>query len=163
LHLLIVGLDLESSADKQGTQPMVIAVCSLAIILALVAGVGGATGLVWRHVIQTLPFWFAIVLGFRRSAVTGWIALPCFIFWLVIMILIWLYLLGIARILTGHFAPIEIVMTIIVGLASLIGIVSCLRFKSRVRPWVAMVLFLLFAAAQWGCFLLSITPRFATR
>ncbi len=79
------------------------------------------------------------------------------------MILIWLYLLGIARILTGHFAPIEIVMTIIVGLASLIGVVSCLRFKSRVRPWLAMVLFLLFAAAQWGCFLLSITPRFATR
>ena len=158
-----MALEVESSAERQRAQPIVIGLCSLAVILALVAGVGGATGLVWRHVIQTLPFWFGIVLGFRRSPVTGWIALPCFIFWLVIMNLIWLYLLGIARILTGHFAPIEIVMTIIVGLASLIGIGSCLRFKSRVRPWVAMVLFLLFAAAQWGCFLLSITPRFATR
>jgi len=156
-------LEVESSAGKQGAQPIVIAICSLAIILALVAGVGGATGLVWRHIIQTLPFWIAIRLGFRRSTFTGWIALPCFIFWLVIMILIWLYLLGVARILTGHFAPIEIVMTIIVGIASLVGIVSVLCVKSRVRPWLAIVFFLLFAAAQWGCFLLSMTPRFATR
>jgi hypothetical protein len=156
-----VALEVESSPDRQSAQPIVIAICALAIILALVAGVGGATGLVWRHVIQTLPFWVAVRLGFRRSAFTGWIALPCFIFWLVIMILIWLYLLGFARILTGHFAPIEIVMTIIVGLASLVGIVSFLRFKSRVRPWLAIVFFLIFAAAQWGCFLLSITPRFA--
>lgn len=158
-----MGRDVESAADRQDTQPIVIAICSFAIILALVGGVGGATGLVWRHVIQTLPFWFAVVLGFRRSVVTGWVALPCFIFWLVIMILIWLYLLGIARIVTGHFMPIEIVMTIIVGLASLIGMVTCLRFKSGIRPWAGMSLFVLFAAAQWGCFLLSITPRFATR
>jgi len=156
-------LEVESSAETREAQPIVIAICSLAIILALVAGVGGATGLVWRHVIQTLPFWVAIRLGFRRSTFTGWIALPCFLFWLVIMILIWLYLLGVARILTGHFAPIEIVMTIIVGIASLVGIVSVLCFKSRVRPWLAIVFFLLFAAAQWGCFLLSMTPRFATR
>jgi hypothetical protein len=158
-----VALDSESSTDKESARPIVIALCSLAIILALVAGVGGATGLVGRHVIQTLPFWFAIFLGFRRSALTGWIALPCFVFWLVIMILIWLYLLGVARILTGHFAPIEIVMTIIVGLASLVGIVSFVRFKSGVRPWLAIGLFLVFAAAQWGCFLLSVTSRFATR
>jgi hypothetical protein len=158
-----MALEIESSADKLNAHPIVIAICSLAIILALVAGVGGATGLVWRHVIQTLPFWFAIVLGFRRSAVTGWIALPCLLFWLVVMILIWLYLLGLARILTGHFTPIEVAMTIVVGIASLIGIVSFIRFKSRVRAWLAIVLFLLFAAAQWGCFLLSITPRFATR
>jgi hypothetical protein len=158
-----VGLEVESSSDRRSAQPIVIALCALAIILALVAGVGGATGLVWRHVIQTLPFWVAIGLGFRRSSFTGWIALPCFIFWLAIMILIWLYLLGIARILTGHFKPIEIVMTMIVGIASLVGIVSFLRFKSRVRPWLAIVFFLLFAAVQWGCFLLSVTPRFANK
>jgi len=156
-----VGLDGEDFADARATQPVVIAACSLAIILALVAGVGGATGLVWRHVIQTLPFWFAVVLGLRRSRGTGWIALPCFMFWLAVMIFIWLYLLGIARIVTGHFAPIEVVMTIIVGIACLIGIVSFVRFKSRIRPWVAIVLFVVFAVAQWSCFLLSITPRFA--
>jgi cation transport ATPase len=158
-----VALEFESSEDKQGTEPMVIASCSLAVVLALVAGVGGATGLVWRHVIQTFPFWFAIGLGFRRSSVTGWIAVPCFLFWLVLMTFIWLYLLGVARIVSGHFAPIEIVMTIIVGIACLIGIVSFVRFKSRVRPWAAIVLFVLFAAGQWGCFLLSVTPRFANR
>src|SRR5438045_9267229 len=100
-----MALEVESSAERQRAQPIVIGLCSLAIILALVAGVGGATGLVWRHVIQTLPFWFGIVLGFRRSPVTGWIALPCFIFWLVIMNLIWLSILCISRILTGTFPP----------------------------------------------------------
>ena len=155
--------DFESSGTSRAGEPIVIAICSVVVILALVAGVGGATGLVWRHVIQTLPLWFAIVLGFRRSAATGWIALPCFLFWIALMVFIWLYLLGVARIVSGHFAPIEVVMTIIVGVASLIGIASFVRFKSRVRPWLAIVFFLLFAAAQWGCFLLSITPRFATR
>jgi hypothetical protein len=158
-----VGFEGEKFEDARAAQPLVIAGCSLAIILALVAGVGGATGLVWRHVIQTLPLWFAVVLGLRRSRAAGWIALPCFIFWLAIMIFIWLYLLGIARIVTGHFMPIEVVMTIIVGIAAVIGIVSFVRFKSRIRPWAAIVLFVLFAVAQWGCFLLSITPRFATK
>jgi len=163
LHPFYVGLERQSSPGKHSAQPIIISICSLAIILALVAGVGGVTGLVWRHVIQTLPFWYVIVLGFRRSAATGWMALPCFIFWFAIMILIWLYLLGLARVLTGHFTLIEIAMTIIVGLSSLIGILSFVRFKSRVRLWAAMALFVLFAAAQWGCFLLSITPRFANR
>lgn len=155
--------NVESSETWRDGEPIVIAVCSLAIILALVAGVGGATGLVWRHLIQTAPLWLAVGCGFGRARVTGWIALPSFLFWLALMIMIWLYLLGVARFVTGYFSPVEIAMTIVVGIASIIGIVSFFRFKSRLRPWSAIVLFVLFAAAQWGCFLLSLTPRFAAR
>lgn len=155
--------DLKSSETRRDGEPIVIAVCSLAIILALVAGVGGVTGLVLRHLIQTAPLWLAVGCGFARGRVTGWIALPSFLFWLVLMIMIWLYLLGVARFVTGHFSPAEIAMTIVVGIASIIGTVSFFRLKSHIRPWSAIVVFVLFAAAQWGCFLLSVTPRFATR
>jgi hypothetical protein len=48
-------------------------------------------------------------------------ALPCFLFWLTIMVFIWLFLLGWARIVSGHFFPTEIAMTLVVGLASLVG------------------------------------------
>ena len=153
----------EFSETRRGGELIVIAVCGLAIILALVAGVGGVTGLVLRHLIQTAPLWVAVGCGLGRVRVTGWIALPSFLFWLALMIMIWLYLLGVARFVSGHFSPVEIAMTIVVGIASLIGIVSFWRSKSHLRPWSAIVLFVLFAAAQWGCFLLSITPRFATR
>src|ERR1700740_490830 len=73
-------------------EPFLISACCLAIICALVLGVGLASHLMLRHLVQTLPFWLAVVLGFRRSTLTGWAALPPFLFWLTLMALIWLYL-----------------------------------------------------------------------
>jgi hypothetical protein len=49
-----------------------------------------------------------IALGIRRSGWIKWAALPCFFFWLMLMILIWLFLLGWARIVSGTFSPTEI-------------------------------------------------------
>lgn len=140
-----------------------ISICCLVIIAALVGGVGIPDGLVLRHIVQTLPLWAAVVFGFRRSRATAWLALPCFLFWLAVMTLIWLYLLGLAHILSGHFSPLEIAMTIIVGAASIIGIASIARFKSRMPPLTAAVLFVLFAIVQWVCFRASFLPYIAHR
>jgi hypothetical protein len=57
---------------------VVIAICCLIIIAALVLGVGLATNLVLRHVVQTIPLWVGVILGFRRSPVAGWVALAPF-------------------------------------------------------------------------------------
>lgn len=122
-----------------GSAPIVIALCCIVIIAALVGGVGIPDGLVLRHIVQTLPLWVAIALGLRRSRTTAWVALPLFLFWLTVMTLIWLYLLGIAHILSGHFSPLEIATTIIVGLASLLGIAAFARFKSRMSPLAATI------------------------
>jgi hypothetical protein len=91
-----------------------IAYSSLAVLVALYV-VGAVSHGSLRHEVQTLPLWFPIVWGFRHRELAKWSALPCFMIWLAIMIAIWLFLLGWARILTGHFSPVEIAMTLIVG------------------------------------------------
>src|SRR5205814_8842952 len=87
----------------KGRHALLLAGCSLAIIAALVLGVGVGSHLVLRHVVQTLPSWVAVTLGFRRSGAAGWAGLPVFLFWLVLMALIWLYLLGLSNRLSWHF------------------------------------------------------------
>jgi hypothetical protein len=75
-----------------------------------------------------------------------------FLFWLVLMALIWLDLLGITRVLTAHFSPFEIGMTIIVGIGSVVGIAMFWRFKSSLSLTSAGGLFVMGAAIQWLCF-----------
>ena len=149
-------------ASRSSWRPLAIAACSVAIILAMVCGVGIPDNLILRHIVQTLPLWFAVVLGARRSNSTSWISLPLFLFWLGIMALIWLYLLGLSRVVNGHFSPLEITMTIIVGLSSIVGISMSygLRSLSAIR---ALCLFVAFAALQFVCFRVSFLPSIAHR
>jgi len=86
-----------------------------------------------------------------------------FLFWLVLMSLIWLYLLGIARVISGHFSPIEIAMTILVGAAAIVGIAMFARVKWSLSGAAGLGLFLLVAVAQWVCFRLSFLPAIANR
>src|SRR5712692_6531091 len=97
----------------------VVAWCSLAVLMALyVVGAVSVPPASLRHEVQTLPLWFPIVVGFQKRELAKWAALPCFIFWLTIMVFIWLFLAGWARIVTGHFSPTEIAMTLVVGASS---------------------------------------------
>jgi uncharacterized membrane protein YuzA (DUF378 family) len=144
-------------------RPIAVAIPSLIIILALVCGVGIPDKLVLRHVVQTLPLWAGVILGFRRSRLAGWTALPSFLFWLALMTLIWLFLLGVTRAVTGTFTPLETAMTILVGLACLWGIAIFATSKSRVSPITAATLFVIFAALQFACFRASLLPPIAHR
>jgi hypothetical protein len=157
------GSAISAAGSTNRNEPIFVAVCCAAIIVALVLGVGLKTGLVIRHIVQTLPVWVGVVMGIRRSRATGWIALPMFLFWLLLMTLIWLFLLGIAHIVSGTFSPTEVAMTIVVGLASLAGIVLFAGLKSDLSAAAAAGLFVLFAAAQFGCFWLSLLPSIANR
>jgi hypothetical protein len=79
------------------------------------------------------------------------------------MAVIWCYLLGISHWINGHFSGIEIAMTVIVGLASLAGIVSFARFRSSLSPAVAAVLFIGLGAVQVACFRISFSPAIVHR
>jgi hypothetical protein len=116
-----------------------------------------------RHIVQTAPLWIAIVLGARQSGWSKWAALPCLFFWLLLMIVIWLFLLGWARIVSGTFSSTEIVMTVIVGLASILGIVTAVRMRGSVRAWPATAMVLLVAALQVTALRLSLLPAIAHR
>ena len=136
--------------------------CCVAMIAALLV-VGAVSHGVLRHTVQTSPLWITIVLAIRRSASTKWAALPCFVFWLLMMTAIWLYLLGWAQFLSGTFSPTEIAMTLVVGLASIAGIVKAVGMSSGVRAWSALVTALLVAVFQVAVFRLSFLPQIAHR
>lgn len=74
-----------------------------------------------------------------------------------------LFLLGWVRIVTGTFSPIEIAMTMIVGLASLLGIVKALGMRRGVRTWPATAAVFLVAAQQLIALRLSLLPAIAHR
>ena len=136
----------------------------LAILLALyVVGAVSVPPGSLRHEVQTLPLWFPIVAGLRKKDIAKWAAMPCLIFWLAIMICIWLFLLGWARLVTGHFLPTEIAMTLVIGAAALVGLGACLRWRTAVRPLVALGTFMLFAALQFLAFRLSLIAYIARR
>ena len=66
------------------------------------------------------------------------------------MIFIWLFLLGWARIISGHFLPSEVAMTLVVGAASCVGIAACLAWRTTVRPVVAAGMsFCLRSSSSW--------------
>lgn len=114
-----------------------------------------------RHEVQTLPLWFPIVLGFNRREIARWCALPCLAFWLSIMMLIWLYLLGWVPIASGHYSPVEIAMTLIAGVASAAGIWLCVRRARWPLRGVAMVV--LFGVLQVLVFRVSLLPAIANQ
>lgn len=140
----------------------ILTACCVAIIAALLV-VGAVSHGVIRHIVQTSPLWIAIVLGVRRSGWSKWAALPCFVFWLLLMTAIWLFLLGWARIVSGTFSRIETAMTLIVGMASITGIIRAVTMKTGVRAWSATAIVLLIAVLQITALLVSLLPSIAHR
>src|SRR5215468_11801412 len=124
---------------------MRLALCSLAIIAALVLGVGIVSHGILRHIVQTAPLWPAVVLGLRRRDAAKWCALPGFVFWLALMVFIWLFLLGWSHVISGTFTTVEIAMTIVCAVAAIIGIASALRERTATKPAAAAALLMLFS------------------
>ena len=139
-----------------------IALCCLAMLVALYV-VGAVSHGVLRHVVQTLPLWFPILFGFRGSELAKWSALPCLIFWLGIMALIWLFLMGWSHIASGQYSPVEIAMTLVVGVACLFGAGVALRWRTTVRPLPAAAIVVLFSVLQVLVLRVSLLPSIAHR
>jgi hypothetical protein len=141
-----------------------VASACLAVLIALyiVGAVSVPPGSL-RHQVQTLPLWLPIVLGFQQRPLAKWAALPCLIFWLGIMILIWLYLLGIARIVSGQYFPTEVAMTIVVGVACVVGLWASARWKTTTPPAVGLSVVMLFGVLQVLAFRISLIPYVASR
>ena len=92
-----------------------------------------------------------------------WAALPSFAFWLFLMIAIWLFLLGWARIVSETFTLTEIAMTIGVGAASTLGIVTGLRMRTATRRAVATATVLGVTVLDLIAFRVSLLPAIAHR
>lgn len=142
-------------------EPKVIGYCAITTLLALYI-VGLVSNGVLRHIVQTLPLWFPIVLGLRKSEAAKWAALPCFTIWLLLMTLIWLFLLGLARVISGHFTPVEVVLTLIIGAASLAGVLIGFRWRTSLAWSRALATTALIAVLQLTALRISFLPSIAT-
>ena len=140
----------------------ILAACCVVMIDALLV-VGAVSHGVLRHIVQTSPLWIAVACAARRSGWCKWAALPCFVFWLLLMTSIWLFLLGWAQIVSGTFSPTEIAMTVLIGLAAVVGIVRALGMKTDVRPLAAAAAVVSVAALQVAAVRLSLLPQIAHR
>jgi hypothetical protein len=151
------------------------AVALLAVLGALLV-VGVVSGTPVRHAIQVTPVLAAALAVTLRQRWGRFAAAPIFALWLFIMVLIWLFLLGIARVVSGHFTPIEIALTCVIGAACVIGLGAVARNASagssavarsakaeRSSVWRAVAVFLLFGAFQVAAIWLSLQPAFARR
>ena len=138
------------------------AISCLAVLCALYM-VGAVSHGVLRHVVQTLPLWFPIVWGFRDNELAKWAALPCLVFWLAIVGMIWLFLLGWAHLVSGHFSPTEIAMTIVIAVGSVAGLITICRWRTAIPPLPAGAAVLLFAVLQLMAFRISLLPSIAHR
>ena len=133
----------------------------LAIIGALLL-VGVVSRGILRHVVQTAPLWLAVGLGARRSTLTRWAALPPLLFWLVLMLVLWMHLLGLVGWITGTFSPIEIALTVVVAAAALVGIrQASLVPASDARGLGALCTVVAVAALQLLAFRWSFLPGIA--
>src|SRR5262245_38751648 len=131
------------------------------IVSLLLVGVVSHTPL--RHAVQVAPM--VVVLGCRLARL-GWsrfAAMPMLAFWLLIMVLIWLYLLGIATFFTGHFTVAEIVLTVAIALGSVVGIGAAFFARDSSRWPTRLAVFLVAAAIQVGTMMISFQPALANR
>lgn len=138
----------------------VLAFCALFLIAALYV-VGVVSHEILRHVVQTAPVWGAVVLGFRDSRWSKWAAMPCFVVWLLLMALIWLFLLGWARVISGTFSPVETGMTFVVGISAIVGLAAALRSRSGASAAGAALVFILMLTLQILLIRISFLPGIA--
>lgn len=136
--------------------------CLIGLALALLL-VGVVSGTVLRHIVQIVPIIVGLGVLARRPDWGAYAVLPIFIFWAFIVVLIWLFLLGLSRIANGHYTPIEVVSTFVMIGCSLVGVATSIQLGRPVPVMKRLSMFLLFAVMQlivmWVSFLRPIANR----
>jgi len=116
-----------------------------------------------RHAVQVLPVLAAGLVVVLRLAWSRFAAMPVFAFWLFIMLLIWLFLLGLASVVTGRFSPAEVGLTVVIGMACVAGLGATARAPTRSHWRSGVTALLSFGALQVGAMWLSLQPALASR
>jgi hypothetical protein len=132
--------------------------CLVGVAVSLLI-VGVVSGTFIRHVIQILPILVTVVWVAQRPTWGSYAAMPIFIFWVLIVVLICLYLLGISRIANGHYTIIEIVMTVFIALFSSAGVPICRRLGRSSAVTGRVVAFGVFGALQFSAMWISFLVR----
>ena len=140
----------------------VVQACLVGLALALLL-VGIVSGTVLRHLIQIIPLVLALALVRRPPGLGAFAALPIFLFWILVVVLIWLFLLGLSNIASGRYTPIEVASTFVMFACSVVGVAGCVRLGREQRMGRSSLLFLLFTALQIVAMRISFLGPIANR
>jgi hypothetical protein len=153
--------------DVSGGREPVRAGGLVAIWLALVAGallvVGVVSHTLLHHVVQIAPLLVALSIVLARPGLGVSAAAALFAFWFLVMGAIWLFLFGVARIFTGTFTPTEVVLTVIIGAASALGLGAAYRRGTTIPLAARLGTIAAFAALQFAAMWISVQPFVARR
>ena len=108
-----------------------VAICLAGIAVALVI-VGAVSDTIPRHLVQTVPLIVGAGLVLGRNPSAAYAAVGLCAFWAVIMGLIWLYLLGLSGVVTGTYSAVEIALTVVIAVFSVLGILRGIRADSQI-------------------------------
>ena len=138
--------------------------CLIGLALALLlVGIVSDTSL--RHIVQTLPIFVAAGVVTLRPDWGAYAALPIFLFWIFIVVMIWLFLLGLSHVANGHYTAIEVASTVFMAGLSVSGVVRSVPLGRPLRPIGRVLAVISFGALQvaamWVSFLKPIAnyPR----
>jgi hypothetical protein len=141
-------------------RPIVNSLVGLAVALIVV---GAVSGTIVRHVVQIAPIVLLLATFGRRPAAAAAAALPLFAFWLAIVVLIWMFMLGVSTIANGHYTPVEIAMTMVMAGCSLFGAVFSIKHSNALSLSARIGWFVLFVVLQVAAMWVSMTRAIATR
>ena len=136
--------------------------CLIGLAIALLL-VGVVSGTFLRHIVQILPIVVVASVLTRRPVWGAYAACPIFLFWIVIVVLIWLFLLGLSRVASGHYPAIEVVSTFFMAGFSIAGVVRCIPLGRPLRPIGRALAVILFAVTQVGAMWVSLLKPIANR
>lgn len=152
---LAIGVVIAGRTPRRETAPHLWpSVLGLGGIIGGLLAVGVEGGTPVRHLVQITPPAVALVLVLAGSPYGRAAALPIVTFWAGLMVTIWLFLLGLHRLIGGHFTGVEIALTVAIAIACLIGLRDGARPTAnlaRARRVAAAIGFgLLQLAALWA-------------
>ena len=134
-----------------------VAICLAGIAVALVL-VGAVSDTIPRHLVQIVPLVVAAVLVLSRNSQALYLVVGICAFWAVMMGLIWLYLLGLSGVVSGTYSAVEIALTVVIAVFSVLGILRGTRAAKQVpSPTIAA---LIAAAFVTQAVFMSVSIRF---
>jgi hypothetical protein len=144
------------------SQQRVVLGCLTGLAIALLL-VGIVSGTFLRHIVQILPIAMAAGVLTRRPDWGAYAAVPIFVFWIFIVVMIWLFLLGLSQVANGHYTAIEVISTSLIAGFSGAGVIKSIplgRSLPVIRRVFTVILFAVVqVAAMWVSFLRPIANR----
>jgi hypothetical protein len=143
------------------TPQQTVRLCLVGLALALLL-VGVVSGTILRHVVQIAPIVLALALARRSPGRAAYAAIPLFVFWTMIVVLIWLFLFGVSTIANGRYTRTEVGATVAMVAFAAAGVPASLRLGQSLRPLSRVVTVAVFAVFQMVAMWISFVRPIAT-